>query len=276
MRIIRESEVLSWRLILATATARPSSSINLVPATVSTPRSPLAISSQVGSEPSKVAVVTLATTPEFEKLAETTFPSQLRYALRIKADSVVLKKRVYSHPHYDKWQLYDLLAHYDRIVFLDADTIVRPDCPNLFSMVPESHFAGENELVSFPGQRENLKAFLQAAGMSPLACPYYLNGGVIVASKQHRDIFRPPEVVLLDVPWPEQSHLNARLIGENVPVKFLSSAFNDRHRRNSYHRSSFILHYSVMPINKRIESAKRDLEEWSRLFPNPPSKSQQM
>jgi tetratricopeptide (TPR) repeat protein len=54
---------------------------------------------------SAVAVATLVTSSEYEKLAEITLPSQREYAHRIHADFIVLNERGYSHPHYDKWQL---------------------------------------------------------------------------------------------------------------------------------------------------------------------------
>ncbi len=133
-------------------------------------------------------------------------------------------------------------------------------------MVPEDQFAGENELLSFPEQAKHFEAFLNTAGMDPLPCPFYLNSGVMVASRCHRDLFRPPEKVLKHIPWPEQSHLNARLISGQVPIHFLPSAFNDRSRQGAYLRESFILHYSVMPIEQRIEQAKRDLAEWDKLL----------
>ena len=103
--------------------------------------------------------------------------------MRRSADFVLLNKRVYSHPHYDKWQIYDLIADYDRVLFLDADVIIRPDCPDLFAMVPTECFAGENELQSFPDQAKHRTAFLGAMGMAQLPCPFDINGGVLVASK---------------------------------------------------------------------------------------------
>ncbi len=219
-----------------------------------------------GARRSSVAVVTLVTTPEYDQLAGVTLPSQRDYATRINADFVLLNGQVYPHPHYDKWQIYDLLEVYDRVLFLDADVIVRPDCPDLFAMVPTDCFAGENELQSFPGQANHLSEFLNAVGLAQLPCPFYVNAGVMVASREHRHVFRPPEMIVSGVAWPEQSHLNARLIGENVPIHLLPPSFNDRHREGEYLRQSFILHYSCMQVDQRIESAKRDLLGWRRLF----------
>jgi len=213
----------------------------------------------------KVAIVTLVTNQEWAKLAEITLPSQREYARRLGAEFIVLDKCVYPHPHYDKWQIFGLLEDYDRVIYMDADIVVRPDCPDLFVMVPPEYFAGENELLSFPGQAQHLARFLSLMGMPPIPCPYYINGGLLVASKAHRKVFRPPERILMDIPWPEQNHFNARLIGERVPVATLDRSFNDRHREPGYLRRSYILHYSVTPLQQRIEAAQRDLAEWRTL-----------
>jgi predicted O-methyltransferase YrrM len=214
----------------------------------------------------KLAIVTLVTSPEWRQLAAITLPSQRCYAERLVADFVVLDKRVYPHPHYDKWQIYDLLGCYDRILYLDADMIVRPDCPDLFVTVPPEYVGGENELPSWPPQRQNLERFCQRLGIGPLPCPYYLNAGLFVVSTRHRELFRPPEAIPADLPCPEQSHFNVRLIGEQCAVCLLPSAFNDRYRQGDYLRRSFILHYAAMPHWARMQAIPRDLESWDQLF----------
>jgi predicted O-methyltransferase YrrM len=214
----------------------------------------------------KLAVVTLVTNPEWQQLAALTLPSQRQYAERLCADFIVLDKRIFPHPHYDKWQIHELLGTYDRLIYLDADMIVRPDCPDLFVSVPPEFVAGENELLSFPGQAQQLERFCQQMGIGPLPCPFYLNAGMFVASALHREVFRAPEAVLADLPWPEQSHFNARLIGEKYRVCFLPPAFNDRHRKGDYLRRSYILHYACLPNQEKIEAVTRDLDSWGRLF----------
>jgi hypothetical protein len=214
----------------------------------------------------KLAIVTLVSSPAWEQLAETTLPSQRAYALRLGAEFIVLGAGPFAHRHYDKWQLYDLLSRYDRVVYLDADVIVRPDCPDLFATVPAHCVGGENELVSFPDQARHLARFVANMGFSPLPCPFYLNGGVLLVSRIHRELFRAPEAVLSELPWPEQNHLNARLISEQIPVHFLPPSFNDRHRQRHYLRTSYILHYSVLSMAERINAAKLDLAEWDKIF----------
>jgi hypothetical protein len=214
----------------------------------------------------KRAVVTLLTDPAWRPLAEITLPTHRAYAERIGADPIVLDRRLYSHPHHDKWQLAELFDTYERIVYLDADTVVRRDCPDLFLWVPPECFAGENELLTWPDHANGLRDFVQQMGFPPLAeIPYYVNGGVFVASRRHREMFRPPEQVLAHLPWPEQHHLNARLLAARVPVLLLPRAFNDRQRAPGYLRWSFVLHYSVMGLDERIAAARADLAAWAAM-----------
>ena len=223
----------------------------------------------------KVAVATLLTSPAdapldvaagWTALAAVTVPTHAEYARRVGADQVTLGRRVYGHPQYDKWQLADLFDRYDRVLFVDLDAVVRPDTPDLFAMVPPERFAGENELLTYPPQAGHVEAFARRLGV---ACPpvrYYVNTGVFLASRVHRGLFRPPELVPADLPWPEQTHLNLRLLSERVPVHLLPQAFNERHRKGDYRRGSFVLHYSMTGNAERVAAARADLAAWDVLL----------
>ncbi len=212
-----------------------------------------------------MAIVTLVTGPEWANLAEITLPSQREYAERLGVDFIVLKQRAFSHPGYDKWQIAELFDRYARLIYIDADIIIRPDCPDLFALVLPECVGGENELQSFPERAQHLSRFSEQLGLVPISCPFYLNAGLFVVSNNHRSLFRTPELVPKGIPRAEQSHFNYRLISERVPIRILSPEFNDRRREAGYLQKSFILHYSVMPIAQKIEHAQRDLAAWGHL-----------
>lgn len=214
----------------------------------------------------KLAVVTLVTSPEWKKLADLTMPSQRHYARRVGADFLVIDKRSHGHPHYDKWHLFDVLADYRRVVYFDADIIVRPDCPNLFVSVDEEQLGAANELVRHPWLKKSFDQFCRRLGVGPMPISFYVNAGMFVASARHRSLFRPPEAVFADLPWPEQSHFNVRLMAEKVPLCFLPHCFNDSYREGDYLRQSYILHYAGMPHDKRFQAVRDDLDGWNRLF----------
>ena len=87
-------------------------------------------------------------------------------------------------------------------------------------MVPPEFIGGENELLSFPEHARHLQRSVEHMCWPSMPCPYYLNSGVIVASAVHRPLFRPPERVVADLPWPELNHMNTRLVRANPGVPF--------------------------------------------------------
>ncbi len=221
--------------------------------------------------PDRLAVVTLHTGTAYADLAAVTTPTHADYARRCGADFIVLDRDLGGHPHYNKWQIEPLFDTYSRILYLDADTIIRPDTPDLFALVPPERFAGEDELLTWPDHARGLREFVDRMGLDPLpSVPFYVNGGVTLASRCHRNVFRPPERVLADLPWPEQHHLNARLIGERVPMMLLPEQWNDRHGRPGWQRTTFVRHYSVRPLPERVRVAAADLAGWTRPQPSSP------
>ncbi len=75
-------------------------------------------------------------------MANLTLPFLKYYANKIGADFIILNNVVINGtvPHYEKFQLYDLLEIYDRILYIDIDVIVTEKCPNLFDIVPIDSF----------------------------------------------------------------------------------------------------------------------------------------
>jgi hypothetical protein len=82
----------------------------------------------------------------------------------------------------------------------------------------------------------------------------------------HRNLMCPPEQIFLDLPWPEQTHFNLRVITSKWEPHFLPPLYNDRHRKGNYLRNSFILHYAAMQDHDRVAAAYKDLSAWQNLF----------
>jgi hypothetical protein len=218
----------------------------------------------------KYAVVTLCIGETTRELATLTQPSQRAYAARIGAEFIEIteSKPQYAYHeflHYNKWQIFNLFERFERIIYLDVDLLVRPDCPNLFDLVPESHIGGENELLSYRDQAIHLRSWYEAMGLPPVECHRYLNAGVFVASRCHRDLFKPPEkIVDSDRSWREQNHFNYRLLVSKTPVTELPQSFNDRHRPQEYLQNSYVLHYASMEETERRIQIKHDIAAWKQ------------
>ena len=67
------------------------------------------------------------------EITEVTFPLMQKYAHKIGADFEVIRTRKWPDlpPVYEKMQLYELSKHNDWTIYIDADTLVRPDFPDI-------------------------------------------------------------------------------------------------------------------------------------------------
>jgi hypothetical protein len=116
---------------------------------------------------------------------------------------------------FEKNQVYDLFEKYDRILRLDWDIIIAPNCPNLFEIVPEDKIGGVFEDVGPEKleRRARMKDMQDQLGNINWTSGY-LNSGVIVASKHHKEIFNTSmeeiNVVqkLKNIVCPEQDYFN--------------------------------------------------------------------
>lgn len=87
----------------------------------------------------KTAIATVAVGPKIKPIADLSLPLMIKYADRTSSDFVSLSP-VYSNrflgiPNYEKLQILNLLEYYDRVAFIDADTLISPGAPSLFEIV---------------------------------------------------------------------------------------------------------------------------------------------
>jgi ADP-heptose:LPS heptosyltransferase len=146
----------------------------------------------------KRALVTLAIGADANKMVDIALPSLEHYAHKTGADLVIIsepKINGYS-PHFEKFQMAELLDKYDRIVYVDADTLIHPACPDLFNLVPVDHVGVVPD--SQDGQWHNLNRIneimnsQQVLGFVNWGSGYF-NSGVMVFSKEHKGLFDEPE-----------------------------------------------------------------------------------
>ena len=62
-----------------------------------------------------------------------TYPYMRKYAEKIGADFVIMNERKFPHlsPNMEKFQLYEISANYDWTIFIDADALIHPNCPDV-------------------------------------------------------------------------------------------------------------------------------------------------
>lgn len=220
-----------------------------------------------GNDP-RFAVVTIACGEIYERMARITHPSLKAYAKRIGADFAVISESERSSPHWEKFQLYDLLSKYDRIIYLDTDLIVRGDCPNLFEVVPEDSLGLFNEAPFVEDRKWSLWQTAEAYGQTISKWDgNYFNTGVMVVSRRHKHLFRKPEKEIFN--FYEQSYLNMVIAIEKPKIHKLSYRFNrmtccDSATGEERH-GSYLIHYAGFPnFEHALMTMRGDLSRWKQ------------
>lgn len=228
---------------------------------------------------------------EYEKIALLTSPYIKQYAQKVKADLIFIKERKYSLGIadnmcicYEKSHIYELLLHYDRVVYWDIDLLVRNDCPNLFDIVPFESiglFNGASYCTRKGGHlRERSVQYIKKTyrkAYSRYHIPwdsryldYYYSAGNIVLSNIHRDIWRAmPNETIHDY---DQAIFNLRMLTEGPYSVFeLDYRFNHGPMMEENRWDSFIINYAGGWIEDKrpkavrvLENIENDIEIWTK------------
>lgn len=168
---------------------------------------------------------------------ELTHPIFTKYARKIGADFAVLDEAynvteassgiglgVYQ---YRIMKHYDLHEHYDRIIALDSDMLLSPDCPNLFDLVP---YDSIGTILEDKGTRKRQRIHCIMESQRQFGDigwrENYINTGVFVTSKCHRDIFRPIDGKYFTDWGTDDIHIGYLINKYGYKVKELSYHFN--------------------------------------------------
>jgi hypothetical protein len=212
-------------------------------------------------------VLTLAVGDAHKRMGEVTHPTHKAYAKRIGAEFAVISEVKNGwRPHWGKCAIYDLLGgEWDRIIYIDTDAIVRPDCPDLFEVVPEENFGAFNEGKFLPRQEIIAEGVRQYCD-KPLGWDgLYFNSGVMVISRRHRQMFRPPVREPQPILW-EQTYLNITRIVQSVPVQDIKPEYNYMPSLQSltgYPMGyGFIAHFAGTPAPLAEQMAREQIAEW--------------
>ena len=195
-----------------------------------------------------------------------------KYADICKADFKVLDSNTWPHYHYRILELYKLFETYDRILCLDSDILILKTCPNIFKLVPEDCIGTiyEDKGSRLEDRRNRIEKIQKERGNVGWY-ENYINTGVIIFSKIHRELFNLNKDELWmslgfdDVELGFQIHR----LGYNVyelPCEWnFMSMHNEGWNQNSSRFDAFIIHYAGMGnfygrhINKsRFDFIKED------------------
>jgi hypothetical protein len=204
------------------------------------------------------AIVTIVVGAYAERMAKATNPFMREYARKCGADFIVIELPKFQHLgqlYYEKFQLYSLFDTYERILYLDNDVLVSPDSPDLFLLTPHDHFSASSE-ETWSRYPECKRAVLAELGEIRWTYPYF-NAGVMLASRQHREIFNPHhpalkrwanEEVRRRYPYQgdDQTYFNYRVNELQLPMVDQGFKFNHTRSISRTHTRfrSFFIHYA--------------------------------
>lgn len=173
----------------------------------------------------------------------------------------------YNYLTFEKNQIYDVLGDYDRVLRIDSDTIITPNCPDIFPDKPRKFRGVREDVLSRKADRRRIiKKTQDGLGRVKGWNKGYLNSGVIMASKEHKEIFNiQPDRVVDAAPnlgsFKEQTYMNYRLQNLGFGV----AAFHPRMNRMSMFKNKVpfkearILHYAGPSYKEQVKLMKRDI-----------------
>ncbi len=136
-------------------------------------------------------------------------------------------RRAVRRIQFEKFQVHDLLGHFRGVCFLDCVILPTPGQPNLFEVVPPTHFGCVDEEVgplAWKRAQERTRALERQP--TPAWTERYFNSGVMIFSSEHRELVRLERSRLIGGRWAEQTTLNLRARQQDVPLQWLAPAFN--------------------------------------------------
>jgi len=227
----------------------------------------------------KTLVVTFVLSEECTLITPWTLPRQQAYARRIGADHMV---RGIARPDLELfWQRLtatELFAVYDRILILDADTLVRGDCPDLFEVVPPDLLGMANEAHSCGEGGDNGRRQAMIDYYRDHELPWegwsgnYYNVGVMVTGRCHVPVLEIPDNLWRGREMLEQDLVNARIHAGAVPVYNLGWQYNrmpalvNLPGTPADPREAYIIHYAGgSPFEARVPVMSADDAAWKGL-----------
>jgi len=214
------------------------------------------------------AIVTISVGPMWRGLGNITANTMIKYAHRIGADFVNINNQV-VHPitqydiRYEKFQIYDLLGMYDRIMLVDYDAVITKNCPDMFRLVPENKLGIKIAQGSVDVFKDRIEKQL---GKIEWGVHYY-NSGLIIVSKLQRELFNYRSAkVLTSGTLAEQNTITYQIYAQRTPVHILNSQEHYIPCTDGTVPNPFIIHWAgggrggPKEIQKKIDGIIGDIE----------------
>jgi len=214
-----------------------------------------------------------------KQVTDLTHPMIKRYADMCGAEFMILDgNETPPMNHYRILKCYDLLKKYDRILHLDSDILIKKDCHDIFKYVDETKIG---TIFEDKGSREkyrrSLIKLIQDKRDNIGWVEGYINTGVFIVSKCHREIFNVDK----DNLWMDfgqddvELGYNINKIGfeiQELSWKFNCMSMHSEPELGKHRFDASILHYAgggwyrYMTQHRQIEQDKILLKRFGMLL----------
>lgn len=208
-----------------------------------------------------------------KEMTDITHPVMREYAKKIGADFIVLDEKREDSVHYRILDFYKLFDKYDRIISMDSDICITPDCPNLFDIVSEDKIGTVYEDMGHRQDYRRMRIVRARQQFGDIGWKTgYINTGVAVFSKCHKELFKKRELYM-DLGY-DDVYLGYWIKKLGYKVFQLSyklnhmSLFSEEWNGNPNRLNSYIIHYAGNGFTgDRMGDLKRD---YGFFYGNPP------
>jgi len=223
-------------------------------------------------------LITTRADANIKTMTDISHPIIKKYAEDIGADFMVLDhvsdcKIGDGRWHFRIMKHYDLFEEYDRIMHLDSDMILNKNCPNLFDVVPYEEVGTiyEDKGTRIPARRNCMISAQKKFGDIGWT-QGYINTGVFVTSKCHKNIFTKINEEYYTDWGSDDVHIGYQIKKQGISVYELPFQFNhmtmfsQKWSGFANRFDSYILHYAGKGVfddgvKSRIEQMEKDLEK---------------
>ena len=205
----------------------------------------------------KRAIVTVVIGEEAVKQNKVAVKTLVNYGKKVHAEVILITKESIENvaPHLQKFQIKDILDNHDRVLYVDADVLIHPDCPDLFDIVPSEMVGAVPDCHN--GKWGNINRFNEIVAVQDKLTNVnwnagYFNSGVIVLSKEHKGLFDNPENRnLFNSQFKDQTLINYNLFKNGYQLFALDTVFNgmeingfSSRIENSNKTNAYIMHFA--------------------------------
>lgn len=220
------------------------------------------------------------------ELTDIIYPLFKKYADKCGADFFSIEDiQNPSCPVLDKFRVVEKFDEYDRMLFIDADILVRNDAPNLFDLVPVGQVGcyDEGSTIETQGlqiRMHHVNVLVNQWKLDSIEWPKvlnpgeilpYYNAGVVMMDAEHEYLFRKPSVNPLTkptVPCGEQVYMNWGIRRFRPKMYHLPLPFNQMpyNRFRDYLYTSYFCHYAgYESFDERAKDMRREHGIWKSL-----------